>query len=90
MGKSNNNPGKGKPAARWGRKATSLFEVVGLVSCPCGHGIFCRIVREGERLGTVVFFDDEVTSETHGERIERCARCGQKLELHRLLPRTPK
>lgn len=60
-----------------------------LVSCTCGHDIFSSIVRAGERLGTVVFFDGEVTSETHGERVERCPRCDQKLELHRLLPWTP-
>jgi hypothetical protein len=38
--------------------------------CLCGHSILCQVVREGERLGSLVFSDDEVTTSTYGERIE--------------------
>jgi hypothetical protein len=95
---------KGKPIVRWGRKATSLLEVVGLpkgvevdpgitaeqpvpLHCLCGHSILCQVLREGERLGSLVFFDDELTNSTYGECIEHCPTCSQKLALHRLLPR---
>jgi hypothetical protein len=95
---------KGKPIVRWGRKATSLFEVGGLpkgvevdpgitevqpvaLHCLCGHSISCQVLREGERLGSLVFFDEEPTNSTYGERIEHCPKCGRKPALHRLLPR---
>jgi hypothetical protein len=95
---------KGKPIVRWGRKATSLFEVVGLpkgvevdpgitevqpvaLHCLCGHSISCQVLREGERLGSLVFFDEEPTNSTYGERIEHCPKCGRKPAIHNLLPR---
>jgi hypothetical protein len=91
------SPRKSKPVERRGHKATSLFEVVGLpkgvemqavaLHCLCGHSILCQVVREGERLGSLVFFDDEVTSSTYGERIEHCPKCGLRLAIHNLLQR---
>jgi hypothetical protein len=34
-----------------------------------------------------MFFDEELTSSTYGERIKHCPKCGRKPALHRLLPR---
>ena len=58
--------------------------------CACGHGIFCILEREGERLGFLAFFDDEPASSTRGERVEHCPGCGKRLAIHSLLvPKTP-
>ena len=35
-------------------------------------------------MGTSVFFDNEPTSTTHGERVTRCPSCGEQLEFLRL------
>jgi hypothetical protein len=56
------------------REATRLL-------CECGHNIFCAVRQEGERLGLLVFFDDEPTSETLGERIRECPGCSERLGL---------
>ncbi len=49
--------------------------------CVCGHGILCEVQPEGERIGFLVFFDDEPTSETYGHRVKDCPRCGEQLGL---------
>jgi hypothetical protein len=49
--------------------------------CPCAYRIFCVVRRESERLGSLVFFDDDPTSQTHGERIHECPGCGERLGL---------
>jgi hypothetical protein len=56
------------------RKATRLL-------CECGHNICCAVRQEGERLGFLVFSDDEPKSETLGERIRECPGCGERLRL---------
>jgi hypothetical protein len=33
--------------------------------CACAYRILCELRREGERLGFLVFFDGEKTSETY-------------------------
>jgi hypothetical protein len=38
-------------------------------------------------LGSLVFFDEEPTNSTYGERIEHCPKCGRKPAIHNLLPR---
>ena len=48
--------------------------------CACGHAILCEVMRLGERLSTLTFFDNEATSETHTERVESCPGCGEQLE----------
>jgi hypothetical protein len=53
--------------------------------CSCAHPIFCKVKREGERLGFLVFFDDEPTSATYGEHIKDCPGCGEQLGLRVLL-----
>jgi hypothetical protein len=47
----------------------------------CGHSISCEVQPEGERIGFLAFFDDEPTSETYGERVKSCPRCGEQLGL---------
>jgi hypothetical protein len=49
--------------------------------CVCAHRILCEVSREGERLGTLVFFDGDEASETYQERVESCPRCGEQLGL---------
>jgi hypothetical protein len=43
--------------------------------------------QQGECLGFLVFFDDEPTSETLGERIGECPGCNERLGLLTLHPR---
>lgn len=47
--------------------------------CECGHRIWCELWREGEHLGTLVFFDYEETSETYSELVTRCPGCAEQL-----------
>jgi hypothetical protein len=63
-------------------------EQAAVVRCACGHGILSEVLRKGERLATVAFFDEEEASETHGEQLQWCPGCGQRLAVHTLLPRT--
>jgi hypothetical protein len=49
--------------------------------CSCAHHLLCKVVREGERLGFVHFFDDEPESATYGQQIEDCPSCGERLGL---------
>jgi hypothetical protein len=47
--------------------------------CACGYGIACELWLEYGGSTFVVPFDNEETSETYGEQVERCRRCGTKL-----------
>lgn len=49
--------------------------------CVCSHRVLCEVRYEGERLGTVVFFDGDEASETYQERVESCPGCGEQLGL---------
>ena len=49
--------------------------------CECGHGIFCKVGSEGEHIGFLAFFDNESSSETYGQQVERCPNCGEQLGL---------
>jgi hypothetical protein len=49
--------------------------------CVCGHRILCEVWPEGERIGSLVFFDDEPTNETYRQRITSCLGCGEQLGL---------
>jgi len=64
--------------------------VLRALACLCGYPVACRLLREGERLGYLVFFDDEPAGSTFGRQIEHCPTCTQKLALHRLLSRIPR
>ncbi len=49
--------------------------------CACGHKIRCEILRYGECLGEVAFFDDKEASTTQGERVWDCPQCRDRLAL---------
>lgn len=63
-----------------------LEELVAL-RCVCSHAVSVVLRDAGEQMCTVVFFDDELASSTHGEQIRECPSCGERLGLNRLLPR---
>jgi hypothetical protein len=56
--------------------------------CSCGYGVRVEARHEQECLGVLVFFDDEEASETRGERVGRCPRCGGLIDLYRPLSQT--
>jgi hypothetical protein len=47
--------------------------------CVCGYALLCALRREGERLGFLLFFDNDPTSETYSEQVENCPGCGVQL-----------
>ncbi len=63
----------------------ALRSEVALLRCQCGHGIYCAVSREGERLGFLVFHDAEQTSETYGEQVALCPGCATHLDYRLLL-----
>ena len=60
---------------------TVQMEEAVALHCGCGHGILCEVMRAGEHLGFLAFFDDEPRSETCGERVEHCPDCSEQLGL---------
>ncbi len=64
-----------------------MQEQVATLQCPCGYALLCEVRSLAERLGVVVFFDDEPTSEAYSERVESCPGCGEQLEFLTLLLR---
>ncbi len=64
-------------------------EEAAFVYCECGYRVLCVVRRQGERLGTLAFFDyaeEEVTDEA--ERcITHCSRCDARLGSHVLVPK---
>jgi hypothetical protein len=61
-----------------------MLEGIASLLCTCAYQILCEVREEGERLGTLVFFDDRPESETRGKQLTSCPGCGQKLGLHML------
>lgn len=57
------------------------------VRCVCGHEVSVLQEDKDKYLCTLVFFDDESTSDACGERICECPSCGEQLGLHRLMAR---
>jgi hypothetical protein len=57
--------------------------------CVCGYSIRCEVRSEGERLGFVAFFDDELMSENYGQQVNDCPGCAQRVGLDTLMPKTP-
>ena len=57
------------------------------LSCECSYKIRCEVIRHGERLGELTFFDDEEASATQGARVWYCPGCRSRLSLLSLRPR---
>jgi hypothetical protein len=49
--------------------------------CACGYKVRCEVLRYGECLGEVAFFDDMEASTTLGERVWDCPECRDRLAL---------
>jgi hypothetical protein len=64
-----------------------MLEGLAELLCACTYQILCEVRDEGERLGTLGFFDDGPQSETRGQRVTSCPGCGQRLGLHVLQAR---
>jgi hypothetical protein len=60
------------------REATRLL-------CECGQSICCAVRQEGERLGFLVFFDDQEVSKTYAEQVAYCPGCDARLDYPLLL-----
>jgi hypothetical protein len=55
--------------------------------CECSYKVRCEVVRHGERLGELTFFDEEEVSVTQGERVRYCPGCRSRLSLLSVRPR---
>jgi hypothetical protein len=49
--------------------------------CACGYKVRCEVLRYGECLGEIAFFDDKEASTTQGEQLWNCPRCHDRLTL---------
>jgi hypothetical protein len=49
--------------------------------CACGYKVRCEVLRYGECLGEIAFFDDKEASTSQGERLWDCPRCHDRLAL---------
>jgi hypothetical protein len=49
--------------------------------CACGYKVRCEVLRYGESLGEIAFFDDKGASTTQGERLWNCPQCHDRLAL---------
>jgi hypothetical protein len=50
------------------------------LACECGRSIRCTVGYEGERLGSLRFFDAPRPGELQGDRLTHCPGCGARLE----------
>ena len=57
-----------------------------LLLCECSYKVRCEVMRHGERLGELTFFDDEEASVTRGERVWYCPGCRKRLSLLSVRP----
>jgi len=55
--------------------------------CECSYKVRCEVVRHGERLGELTFFDEVEVSVTQGERVRYCPGCRSRLSLLSVRPR---
>ena len=55
--------------------------------CGCSYKVRCEVMRHGERLCELTFFDDEEASVTQGERVRYCPGCRSRLGLLSVRPR---
>lgn len=53
----------------------------------CGHAVSMVLANRGERVCTLLFFDDEPSSDTYTEQVHKCPGCGELLGLHTLVGR---
>jgi hypothetical protein len=56
------------------------------LSCACGYKVRCEVLRYGDGLGEIAFFDDQETSVTYGERVRYCLGCQDRLSIAGLRP----
>jgi hypothetical protein len=56
------------------------------LSCACGNRVRCEVMRYGDALGEIVFFDDQESSITYGERVGYCPGCHDRLSIASLRP----
>lgn len=63
-----------------------MVEELAALRCVCGRGVRVKLEDMGERVCNVVFFDDEPTGDTYGERVRECPGCAVGLGLHTLIP----
>ena len=49
--------------------------------CACGYKVRCEVLRYGECLGEIAFFDDKETSTSQGEQLWDCPHCQNRLAL---------
>jgi hypothetical protein len=55
-------------------------------ACACGYKVRCGVARYGVQLGGLIYFDDENSSRTWGEKVRQCPGCNNRLDLPGLLP----
>lgn len=65
-----------------------LVEETFRVSCNCGRPVRAGVLRGGERLGTLFFFDEKDGVTCDAERITCCSGCGTRLDLIAILRRS--
>jgi hypothetical protein len=53
--------------------------------CECGYSICCAVRQEGERLGFLVFFDDQEASKIYAEQVTCCPGRDARLDYSLLL-----
>ena len=61
-----------------------MLEDVVMLFCACSYEILCGVRHQGERLGTLGFFDAGPQSETRDKQVTSCPGCGERLWLHLL------
>ena len=54
-----------EPGVKRGRAPERTYQLL----CVCSYKVRCEVMRHGERLGELTFFDDEEVSVTQGERV---------------------
>ena len=65
-----------------------LVEKTFRVSCSCGRPVRAGVLRGGERVGTLFFFDEKDGVPYDAERITCCSDCGMRLDLIAILRRS--
>jgi hypothetical protein len=64
-----------------GAKQVEATEWAYQLFCECGYKVRCEVIRHGQQLGQLTFFDDEEASATRGEQIWYCPGCQNRLDL---------
>jgi hypothetical protein len=61
-----------------------MLRSLAALRCACSYEIVCEVRPEGQRIGTLDFFDAGRQSGTQLERVTSCPGCGRRLGLHLL------